>query len=114
MVLGFNAAMGVDGGVSVHWIVGAAGLAIGALAYALHEPILAWPVRLRVALVVVVAMVAFITLKAGFVRWHSQFIFATLLIFSIALISSRISGKTATLSVTTMLIALLGSTHTDL
>ena len=114
MVLGYNAAMGVDGGVSVQWIVGAAGLAIGALALAVHEPILAWPVRLRIAVVLVAAMVAFITLKAGFVRWHAHFIFATLLIFSIALISPRISRKTAILAVTAMLIALLGSTRTDL
>ena len=114
MVLGFNAAMGVDGGVSVHWIVGAAVLAIGALAYAVHEPILAWPMRLRVAVLLVAAMVAFITLKAGFVRWHSHFIFATLLTFSIALISPRISRKTAILAVTAMLIALLGATRTDL
>ena len=114
MVLGYNAAMGVDGGVSVHWIAGAAWLAIGALAYAVHEPMLAWPVRLRIAVVLVAAMVAFITLKAGLVRWHSQFIFATLLIFSIALISPRISRKTAILAVAAMLIALLGATGRDL
>ena len=113
-ILGYNAAMGVDGDPSVYWMVGTAGVAIGALAYAAHEPMLTWPPRLRVAVVLVVAMVAFITLKAGFVRWHYHFVFATLVIFSIALITPRIGRKTAILAMTAMLIALLGATRTDL
>jgi hypothetical protein len=82
--------------------------------YAVYEPMLGWPQRLRVAVVLVGAMVAFITMKASFVRWHSQFVFATLVIFAIALISPRIGRKTAMLGVTAMLIALLGATRTDL
>lgn len=113
-VLGFNAAMGQDGDLSVHWMVAGSGLAMGALIYAVYEPILAWPPRLRIALIIVSVMVAFITFKASFVRWHFHFIFATLVIFSIALLTPRINRRTAMLAIAATFIALLGAFRVDL
>lgn len=110
-ILGFNAAMGVDADPAAYWQVAAAGVAIAALAYARVDAVSAWPVRLRVALVAVVVLALFVTFKASFVRWHSGFIFATLVILSIATLSPRVTRRAGLLGVACVLIAFLAATR---
>lgn len=112
-ILGFNDAMGVDGDLSVHWMLAAAGLAVGAVAYVFQEQLAAWPRRYWLAAIAVGVLVAFITLKASFVRWHFTFIFATLCVVAICLLSPRTSRRPAMLAIAASLIALLGATRVD-
>lgn len=113
MILGFNDAMGVDGDLSVHWMIAAAGLAVGAVAYVFQEQLAAWPRRYWLAAIAVGILLAFITLKASFVRWHFTFIFATLCVVAICLLSPRRSRRPAMLAIAATLIALLGATRMD-
>lgn len=110
MTAGFNAAMGLDQDQTAYWMVAAAGVATAALVYARFGTVTAWPIRLRVALAVVLALVLFITFKASFVRWHFSFVFATLVLLAIATFTPRLSRQSALLAVAVALVAFLGAT----
>jgi hypothetical protein len=71
-------------------------------------------VRLRIAAILVGVIVSVITLKAGFVRWHYHFIFATLVILAVALVTPRVGRRTALLSLAVTLVALLGAVRYDI
>ena len=113
MIVGYNSAMGADGDPSLHWMFGAAAIGIAAVATAASEPTRAWPMRLRIGAVLVAVIVAVITLKGSFVRWHYQFIFATLVILAVALVAPRIPRRTALLAIGVTLVALLAAVRYD-
>jgi hypothetical protein len=110
---GFNAAMGLDQDQTAYWMVAAAGVVTAALLYARFEAVTSWPLRHRVALTVVLALVLFMTYKTSFVRWHFTFVFATLVLVSIATWIPRMERRTGLLAVATTLAAFLGATQAD-
>jgi len=109
-IAGFNAAMGLDQEQTAYWMVTAAGLATAALAYARFEAVASWPRRMQVALVAMLALMLFVTLKASFVRWHVSFIFATLVILAIATLTPRVSRRAGLLAVAVTFVAFFGAT----
>lgn len=114
VTLGFNAAMGIDQDVTVHWMVSAAVVATAAVAGALSAALTTWPRRHVLGVVVIGAIAAFITFKASFVRWHFTFIFATLVIVSVALVDGRVARRAALIGTAAAMIALLAATRTGL
>jgi hypothetical protein len=113
MISGFNSAMGLDQDQAAYWLVSAAGLGTAILVYARVEAVASWPPRLRLAVALVLVPALFITFKASFVRWHLVFIFATLVILTIATLTPRVTRRTGLLAVGATLIAFLGATHLD-
>lgn len=111
MTLGFNASMGLDQDMTAYWMVSAAVLTVAAVAGAVSAPMAMWPRRHLVAVVFIGFLAAFITVKASFVRWHFTFIFATLVILSVALVHSSVSRRAAVTATAAALIALLGATR---
>lgn len=80
IIAGYNAAMGLDQDLTVHWMFGAVAILVGVLAAAGTWSSQGWGHRYRIGVLVVGALVAFITLKGAFVRWHYMFAFATAII----------------------------------
>jgi hypothetical protein len=110
VALGYNAAMGLDQAATLHWMVWAATLIAGVLAFVAWEQSRTWSGGHRTALLCIGLLLVFGTGKAAFVRWHYPFAFATALVVVFAFIAPRVRLRDVTLGFITVLVGYLATT----
>ena len=109
ITLGYSSAMGVQD-PSREWQLFAVPVVASVLGVASFDRSRAWPRRNRVALAALMFVIGFASWKTGFVRWHSQFFFATAFLMSYAFLSAE-HWRTTILTGAALLLAFLASVH---